>query len=86
MLALCATGDALAAAVETEVADRRLRPGVFLACWGRWSQAQRERAQDRYRGACEEPGLHPDFLAFRTSLDQVKKTELDRLIRAARHS
>ncbi|MGC9223289.1 MAG: reverse transcriptase-like protein [Terracidiphilus sp.] len=86
VLALCSTGDTLADAVESVVADRRLRPGVFLACWGKWSHAQREKALDRYRGACEKPGLHPDFLAFCASLDQLKKTELDRLIRAARSS
>jgi hypothetical protein len=86
VLAICASGDTLADAIETAVADRRLRPGVFLACWGKWSHAQREKALDRYRGACEKPGLHPDFLAFGASLGQLKKTELDRLIRAARHS
>ncbi len=86
VLGLCATGDTLADAVETVVADWRIRPGVFLACWGKWSHDQREKALDRYRGACEKPGLHPDFLAFRASLDQLKKTELDRLIRAARHN
>jgi ribonuclease HI len=61
VLALCASGDALADAVETVVADRRLRPGVFLACWGKWFHDQREKALDRYRGACEKPGLHPEF-------------------------
>jgi hypothetical protein len=86
VLALCATGDTLADAVETVVADRRLRPGVFLACWGKWSHDQREKALDRYRGACEKPGFHPDFLAFCVSLDLLKKTELDRLIRAARYN
>lgn len=86
VLALCASGDTLADAIETVVADRKLRPGVFLACWGKWSHDERERALDRYRGACEKPGLHPDFLSFRASLDQLRNTELDRLIRAALHS
>lgn len=86
VLALCATGDTLADAVETVVADRRLRPGVFLACWGKWSHDQRESELNRFRGTCEKPSLHPDFLAFCATLDQLRQKELERQIRAALHA
>jgi ribonuclease HI len=85
VLALCASGDTLAVAVETVVADRRHRPGVLLACWGKWSHDQRESELDRFRGRCEKPSQHPDFLAFCAALNQLRQTELDRLIRAALH-
>jgi hypothetical protein len=36
VMARCALGVTLVDAVETIVEDRKLRPSVFLACWGWW--------------------------------------------------
>jgi len=86
VLDLCEAGDELVDAVETIVADRRLRPGVFLASWGKWAHDRREKQLDSFRETCEKPGSHPDFRAFCDSLDRLKATQLNRLIRAAQHT
>jgi len=86
VLALCEGGDTLTEAVETVVGDRRLRPSVLLACWGRWSHEQREKVLERYRGTCEKLGLHPEILRAIAAIDELKQRELARLIRAALHA
>jgi hypothetical protein len=83
VVALCAKGDPLVEAIETVVGDSRLRPSIFLACWGWWAQKEREKMLARYRGSCEKPGLHPNVLAAHAALEEMKQRELARLIRAA---
>jgi len=83
VIALCERGDTLADAVETVVEDKRLRPSVFLACWGWWAHRQHENVLDRIRGTCEKPGWHPDVLASEAALKRQRESELNRLIRAA---
>lgn len=83
VVALCGQGDTLVDAIETVVEGPRLRPGVFLACWGWWAQQEREKTLARYRGRCEKPGLHPDVLAAQAALEDMKQGELARLVRAA---
>jgi len=85
-LALCEAGDTLVDAVETLIEDKRLRPGVFLACWGKWSHAKRENVLNKYRGTCEKPGLHPAVKAVFAELERLKQRAVDRFIRAARRA
>ena len=49
------------------------------ACWGKRSHQQREKVWDRFRGPCEKPGSHPDFLAFCAALEQLKRKQFGSL-------
>jgi hypothetical protein len=86
VLTLCDEGDMLTEAIEAVVEDWRLRPGVFLACWGKWAHEEMEKVLNKYRGTCEKPGSHPEVLAAAAALGDTKQKELDRLIRAASHA